>query len=147
MWFSEYEAFALLIGLRLMEHGWPQGFAVSLMRRIRPELAVEHARILKQDVHKLFDQEAIRRNAKAGDMAFDVTVPALLTIVSKSGAAKDEETAPHACAICRGPNEAMKFFWKVGGGTGAGTMFEIAGVAHRLAQALARTEPSRRGRS
>ena len=25
--FSEYEAFALLIGLRIMGHGWPQGFA------------------------------------------------------------------------------------------------------------------------
>jgi hypothetical protein len=33
VWFSEYEAFALLNGLRLMGHGWPQGFAVSVMRR------------------------------------------------------------------------------------------------------------------
>ena len=33
--FSEYEAFALLNGLRIMGHGWPQGFAVSIMRRVR----------------------------------------------------------------------------------------------------------------
>src|SRR4051794_30551106 len=33
--FSEYEAFALLIGLRIMDHGWPQGLAVSIMRRVR----------------------------------------------------------------------------------------------------------------
>ena len=34
VWFSDYEAFALLSGLRMMEHGWPQGFAVSVMRRL-----------------------------------------------------------------------------------------------------------------
>jgi hypothetical protein len=41
VWFSAYEAFALLNGLRLMAHGWPQGFAVSVMRRARAELEKE----------------------------------------------------------------------------------------------------------
>ena len=49
VWFSEYEAFSLLNGLRLMEHGWPQSFAVSIMRRVRADLEKDHARILKQD--------------------------------------------------------------------------------------------------
>jgi len=147
VWFSEYEAFALLNGLRLMGHGWPQSFAVSVMRRVRPKLEKEHARILKQDAHELFDQVAIRRDAKAGDMAFDVADPVLLTIVSKSGAVQNKETEPNACEICRGPGEAMKFFWKAGGGTGAGSMFELAAVAHRLMHVLSGTEPSRRGRS
>jgi hypothetical protein len=146
VWFSEYEAFALLNGLRLMGHGWPQGFAVSVLRRVRPELEKEHARILKQDAELLFDQDSIRRNAKAGDMAFDNTDPVLLTIVSKSGAAPNEQGEPHACAICRGPDEAMKFLWKAGGGAGAGTMFELVSVAHKLSKELARTEPSHRGR-
>src|SRR5262249_52657130 len=35
VWFSGYEAFALLIGIRLMGHGWPQGSAVSVMRLVR----------------------------------------------------------------------------------------------------------------
>src|SRR6516164_3105236 len=43
--FSEYEAFALLNALRIMEHGWPRGFAVSIMRRVRLHLEKEHARI------------------------------------------------------------------------------------------------------
>ena len=30
IWFSTSEAFALLTALRLMQHGWPQGFAVSI---------------------------------------------------------------------------------------------------------------------
>jgi uncharacterized protein (DUF1778 family) len=34
--------------LRILEHGWPQGFAVSIMRRVRLDLEREHARILRQ---------------------------------------------------------------------------------------------------
>ncbi len=146
VWFSSYEAFALLNGLRLMGHGWPQSFAVSVMRRVRPELEKQHARILKQDPKLLFDEEEIRRNAKEGDMAFDNTDPVLLTIVSKSGTAKKQGTDPNACAVCRGLSEAMKFIRKAGGGTSPWTMFELVGVAHRLANALSRTEPRRRGR-
>src|SRR3974390_1950233 len=58
--FSEYDAFALLNGLRIMEHGWPQSVAVSIMRCIRPDLEREHARTLRQDPNKLFDPQAIR---------------------------------------------------------------------------------------
>jgi hypothetical protein len=61
--FSEYEAFALLNGLRIMNHGWPQSFAVSIMRRVRVDLESEHARILRQKPDKLFDWEAIRSRA------------------------------------------------------------------------------------
>jgi len=145
VWFSEYEAFALLNGLRLMAHGWPQGVAVSIMRCVRPELEKEHLRILSQDRNWLFDQEAIRRNAKAGDMAFDNMDPVLLTIVSKGSAAPGERVEPHRCAICRGPHEATKFAWEASGG--GSSMFELVGVAHRLSEKLALTEPRRRGRS
>jgi hypothetical protein len=147
VWFSAYEAFSLLNGLRLMGHGWPQSFAVSVMRRVRPELEKQHARVLNQDPKWLFDQEAIRRNARAGDMAFDNQDPVLLTIVSKPGAVQNDETEPFACAVCRGPEEAHRFLWKAGKGVGAGTMFDLVGLAHRLANALSRTTPSQRGRS
>lgn len=60
IWFSEYEAFALLVGLGLMQHGWPQGFAVEVLRRVRPELERHHARILRQDPAELFDEQRIR---------------------------------------------------------------------------------------
>jgi hypothetical protein len=36
-----------------MEHGWPQGFAVSIMRRVRLDLEREHAPILQQCPDKL----------------------------------------------------------------------------------------------
>jgi hypothetical protein len=67
VWFSEYEAFALVTGLFLMRHGWPQSFAVSVMRRVRPELERQHARIMKLDPKKLFDQDVIMRNARPGE--------------------------------------------------------------------------------
>src|SRR5262245_10190919 len=63
IWFSSYEAFALLNGLQLMRHGWPQAKAVSVMRRVRPDLEEQHRRVLRHDRKWLFDQEAIRNNA------------------------------------------------------------------------------------
>jgi hypothetical protein len=147
VWFSEYEAFALLNGLRLMAHGWPQGVTVALMRRMRPGLEQQHARILKQDPKWLFDEEEIRRNAKEGDLAFDNLDPVLLTIVSSAGTIPSEHVQLRACAVCRGAREALQFAWKEGRGTGAWTMFDVVAVAHRLSSELARTEPRRRGRS
>jgi hypothetical protein len=145
VWFSEYEGFALLIGLLLMAHGWPQGFAVSVMRRVRAELEKQHARVLKQDANLLFDQEAIRRSAKPGDFAFDNTDPVLLAIVTKSAGSPNEEGEPLACAVFRGAKEAMKFLGEKR--AGPGTMLELVGLAHRFSKELARTEPRRRGRS
>jgi hypothetical protein len=144
VWFSDYEAFALLTGLRLMGHGWPQGFAVSVMRRVRRELEKQHGRILKLDKKSLFDEEAIRRDAKAGDMAFDNTAPVLLTIVSK-GDAPNAQNEPLDCSIREGPQEAMRWAWKASKGTYGFTMFELVGVAHSLANKLEHTEPRRRG--
>ncbi len=144
VWFSGYEAFAILTGLRLLGHGWTQGFAVSIMRRLRPLLEKEHARILKKDPKLLFDEEEIRRRARPGDMAFDVTDPVLLTLVSKIGTKPSDQTEPFAYAICRGPAEAMNFVRKEG--SGAATMFELVSVAHRLAALLTESEPNPRGK-
>ena len=93
----------------------------------------------KQDPKLLFDEEAIRRDAKEGDMAFNNTDPVLLTIVSKSGLSPSEQQEPQACPVCRGPEEAIKFDSEASRGAGGWTMFELVGVAHRLADALSRT--------
>jgi hypothetical protein len=144
VWFSEYECFALLNGLRLLGHGWPQGFAVLVLRQVRPELEDQHARIRKQDPKSLFDPAEIVRNARPGAMAFDNTDPVLLTIVSKPSGAPSKEGGPIACAVCQGEAAAVNFAREHG--AGAWTMFELATVAHQLSKALADTEPRRRGR-
>ena len=46
-WFSDYEAFALLIGLELMRLGWPQGLVVAVLRHVKPHFKEHHTRILK----------------------------------------------------------------------------------------------------
>jgi hypothetical protein len=145
VWFTEYEAFALVVALQLMGHGWPQGFAVSVLRRVRPEMEAQHSRILKQDPKWLFDQEEIRRNARAGDFAFDTVDPVLLVIVSKSGAPANEQQLCE-CAVRRGVDEAMKFAGQASDGRGLWTTFELATLAHRFSNALAKTVPRRRGR-
>ena len=140
IWFSSYEAFALLNGLRLMEHGWPQGSAVSVMRDVRPALEEQHKRILLHDPKWLFDKEAIRKNAREGDLAFDNQDPVLLAIAS------GQQGTPPECQICRGPRAAQIFFRQVGRKLGAMTTFELTTLAHRLEWELAKTEPRFRGR-
>jgi hypothetical protein len=81
--FSEYEAFALINGLRIMNHRWTQSFAVSIMRRVRGDLEREHARILRQDPGKLFDWEAIWAKAEEGEIPADNTDPVYLALASK----------------------------------------------------------------
>jgi hypothetical protein len=142
--FSEYDAFALLNGLRIMGHGWPQGFAVAIMRRIRPALEREHARILRQDLDKLFDQEAIRAAARPGDIAADNTDPVYLTLASKAQSAPDEIQAAPFSAVCRGYGKVSEFSRDVG--ASSVTMFEVVTFAHRLHRELMKTKPRRRGR-
>jgi hypothetical protein len=143
--FSEYEAFALLNALRIMEHGWPQGFAVSIMRRVRRELESEHARILRQHPDKLFDQQAIRARARPGDIAVDNIDPVFLTLASKAQRAADEGQPEPLSAVCRGLEEVSELSRDVG--ASSLTMFEIATLAHRLHQELMRAEPRHRGRA
>jgi hypothetical protein len=145
-WFSAYDAFALLTGVRLMRHGWPQGRVVSVMRRVRPELEEQHSRILEHNPEWLFNEEAIGKNARVGAPAFDNQDPVLLTVVSGSGPLAGQEGAFLECRICKGPGEASAFFRSVSRGRGAFTTFELTTLAHRLGWELEKTEPRSRGR-
>ena len=71
------------------------GFAVSIMRIIRAEFENEHARILKQNPYELFDERAIRKKARPGDIAVDNIDPVFLTLGSKTqGAREGTQIAP-----------------------------------------------------
>ena len=142
--FSEYEVFALLNGLRIMAHGWPQGFAVSIMRRVRPDLEREHARILRQDPGKLFDQAEILARARPGDIAVDNLDPVFLTLSSKGERAPEEGHTTPSSAVCRGFSKVSAFCREVG--ASSVTILEVVTLAHKLHEQLAITEPRRRGR-
>jgi hypothetical protein len=144
IWFSDYEAFALMTGLRLLQHRWPQTFAVALLRRLRSELEQEHARILKQDPAILFDEEAIRRIARPGDLYFGNTDPVILTIISNRPPAKaGNETPP--CGVFRGMRHVSEFLKQEA--AQSWTLLELVGPAHALLVQLSRAHPRKRGRS
>jgi hypothetical protein len=148
VWFSPYEAFALLVALLLLQHGWPQGAVVRIMRRLRPSLEPEHNRILSQDREQLFDLGEVSGQAAPGMIAVDNTDPVFIAIISGSGAEKgqaDGETSPKAVGTCRGQVELMKLMLQEAGTST--TVLEIVGQAHLLASRLANTKPRARGRS
>jgi hypothetical protein len=142
--FSEYEAFALVIGLKIRQHRWPQGSAVSIMRRVRLDLEREHARILRQNPAKLFDWEGIRAKARPGDIAVDNADPVFLTVASMTQHAPDEVQTPLLSAVFRGYDSVTKFSRRVG--ASSVTTLEVATLAHRLHAELMKAAPSRRGR-
>ncbi len=145
VWFSAYEAFALLNGLRLLGHGWPQSIAVTIMRRIRGDLELEHSRILKLNPEALLDQTVLQREAKEGGTAVSNTDPTFLTIVMRPGEKPDQRGMPKSCSVHRGVQNATEWARRESGQLGSFAMFELAGPAHFLARRLAATEPRRRG--
>jgi hypothetical protein len=141
VWFSPYEAFALLIAFNLLEHGFPQQKTVLALRRIRSALEREHKRILKLDPGILFDQDALRDKAAPGQMAVGSTDPVYLVITTeRKRAAKPLK----GITICRGDTELMLFMKAA---LASYTIFELTIPAHRLHYHLAKTEPSQRGRA
>jgi len=142
--FSDYEAFAVLVGLQLMRHGWPQGFPVKLLRGLRADLEGEHARILKQDPAELFDQVKLRQNARPGILVFDNTDPVFLAIVTPHPSLK-RGYEPLAHGVFRGTELLGRFLREKR--AEAYTFQEIATAAHILREHLSRTTPRKRGRS
>jgi len=139
--FSEFEAFALLIGVQLMRHGLPQRRVVSLLRRLRPELEWHHARILREDPSSLFDESLTRERAELGQMAVNNTNPTFFVVYSEQGSRESMSVA-----ICRGEREAFDLYHRCGPGY-AFTLTELVNFAHALSAALARATPQKRGRA
>ncbi|UQR65446.1 hypothetical protein LRP30_09465 [Bradyrhizobium sp. C-145] len=140
--FSEYESFALLIGLQMLNHRWPQKFVVESLRRIRPALERQHKKIMKLDRAKLFDPDQIRLQAKPGSPALATTSPVFLLIWSDQRTAEDpaptvEIFEDYSAAFKRGLE-------KPGRST---TWLELTRSAHALSEQLAKTRPRKRGRS
>jgi hypothetical protein len=139
--FSDYEAFALLIGLRLMRLGWPQGLAVAVLRRVKPALETHHARMLEQAPAQLSDEQR-RQQANPGDLVVDSTEPVFLVI---SSADREDRSGSNPAAICRGQEQLVRFIRAQGVGP-TWTVFELGNSVHALSSALAQTTPHKRGR-
>lgn len=144
IWFSAYEAFALYTALRLLEHGWPQTAAVSVLRRARPKLEPKHAEILRWDAAKLFDEKQIRKSAKAGMVATSTTRGVFLSIASRQGRPKDRHRDDTREVEILEESKVMPFLLREAGLSV--TNFELVAAAHNLNQTLLSTSPTSRGR-
>ena len=142
--FSEYEVFALLTGVRLLDHGFPQQSVVLLLRNIRTHLEKEHARILRLPAAGLFNQGEIRARAKSGQLAVNNQSPAYLVIAAKRPAGDDTQySMADDFEICRTEADMMRAINAKLGSTH--TIFETVTSAFSLHEKLALTEPKRRG--
>lgn len=141
VWFSNYEVFALLKAAILVQHGWSQGKAVSILRRARPALEAKHREILKLDPTELFDEKKIREAAKEGSLAVWSTRPVYLSIVSSTKDQSSDETMEVAVLeqseLVRLANRAPGTLM---------TMIELTRTAHDLQTVLRKTKPTKRGR-
>jgi hypothetical protein len=141
-WFTGYEAFALLTGLRLMRDRWPQGLVVAVLRRVKPELEQHHARVLRLDLPVLVDSDHIRQQARRGDLGISNTDPVFLVINSRG---REHDTGTNPAAICQGQAELMRFIKTWGPGQ-TWTVTELGTSIRALSLALAKTAPRKRGR-
>jgi hypothetical protein len=141
--FSSYEALALLVGLQLLEHGWPQSFAVAVLRRVRREFERQHVRFLNQDRKTLFDPDLIRQKARPGDLYVGNTDPVFLVIASGQEPTGSESVP--TVSICRGTDEVAKFARKVA--ARSWTLLELVTSAHSLSTELSKVKARKRGRS
>ncbi len=142
-WFSGYGVFALLMGLRLLQHGWPQRFAVALLRYIRPELEKHHGQILQRDSTEISDPRRMQAQPMEGDLATPGSDPVFLAIRGKD---REDQLRPVA-EICRGQGELMNALLRNHEVGQTWTTFELANSARALDSELAKTVPRRRGRS
>ena len=143
--FSAFEAFALMTAWRFLEHEWPQRSVVQILRQVRYELEQEHARILKLDPSALFDEDAIRRTARPGDIYTGSTDESFLVVVSRMGTELGDASWSRSARVCRGQGELMTYI-KRGGVGQTSTYFGLTRPAFALQSELDKTAPSKRGR-
>jgi hypothetical protein len=142
--FSEYEAFALLTGVRLLDHGFPQQGVVSLLQHVRPEFEREHARILRIKTPGLFEQTKINAAARPGQIATSNSEPGFLVIEThRTKDGKIPAEGGDGFHLCKNEAEMMR---AVKSKLGTHTIFETVTSAVALHHHLSETEPRPRGR-
>jgi hypothetical protein len=142
--FSEYEAFALMLGFLLLDHRWPQRFVLDTMRGIRPDLEQEHRRILRLNPESLFDKEGVRRATQSGNVDAGNADPAFLLIVSDRRTGDRSSGGPYA-RIFQDTLSAFKFQLEKAGRSC--TWLELVTPAWTLRNHLVNSIPRSRGRT
>lgn len=154
IWYSSYAAFALYLGFRLMDAGFPQSAAVAFLRRIRPDLEKENARILRLKPKALIDHSPAKdldSETARGMLVRKIVNMAFLVVPAGDPAGvffdKSQDGGRPSANICRGPKRLAEVMQDLAapGGVPLITM-ELVNPAHQLQHWLDRIPPVSRGR-
>jgi hypothetical protein len=136
--FSFADACALFIGMRMLEHGWPQNFVVSSLRPVRADLSRRHEAILRRPVQ-------LRKTLpEAGEVEFGGPTSDFLLVVSDMRAARNKSSEPYL-RLFDSETEAFKFQLEEAGRSCS--WFSLEGPARILHQQLSTSLPRKRGRA
>ncbi|MDR6303304.1 hypothetical protein GGQ85_000987 [Nitrobacter vulgaris] len=136
--FSEINAFALLVGIGMLKHGWPQSFVVSHLRQAHEELASRHRAILS-----VTPRPPKQGVGEPGEMAFSYpNSPFLLVVSDKKTGHPDKGSY---VMFFDDHEAAFRFQMKEVGRSCS--WFALEGIARALHEHLIRSLPKPRGRS
>ena len=142
--FTDYEVFAVMAAIILLEHGIPQAKVVGILQQVRSDFEAAHREILRMDRRELFDVQAVQAKAQPAMLAADNIAPVYLAFV-KIDAGKG--TVRATVSVCRGWDALTKFIKQHSVPGSGATFFEFVRLMHTLASHLAETRPLKRGRS
>lgn len=160
--FSAYSVLALLVALRLMSCGLPQGRAVYTLRRFREPLEQEHRRMSEVDIASLLDIKGTVVSSANADgrekliakgnvvesiesMVFFCVHADLEAVgeVTRTVAGRD---GPRPDNICRGRKELERRIALDAYGQSPTLVVELMNSFIQLNHLLSKTAPARRGR-
>jgi hypothetical protein len=147
--YTGYDAFALLLGLQLLEANVPQLAVIRLLRSIRPNLQYEHKQVFPHLPRLLAGGNIkLENKIKAGQMVKD---PAkMIFVVISSGAGADilsvagEDNSP--ANIVRSPEKLVSMVAHLTRISPPVLVFELVNSVLQLAYWLNRAPSIRRGR-
>ena len=125
----------------MLEHGWPQGFAVSTLRRVRSDLEVAHRRILRTEGRSQF---AVMPDQGPGSLVQTHSRREFFLIVSDSQTEPRSASSKPYARLFRDQETAFRFQLERPGRSC--TWLELVTPALALHRQLQQIEPRKRGR-
>lgn len=88
--FSEFNGQALYLAIRMMAHGWPQNFVVSILRECRGELSKRYEVALTTALGQM-----TQTKPRAGELALSHPLSSFLLIISDEKAVNSDRKSPY----------------------------------------------------
>jgi hypothetical protein len=148
--YTRYDAFAMLLGLRLLDNNVPQMAVIRVLRRIRLDLQAEFERILRISPEVFTQgQHGVEAKVKAGLLVQDPAKLVFLALPSGAGAEafyrRQHDGTLELANIAHSSEELVEFVAYLTRVSPPALVFELVNPAHQLAWWLERAPLIRRG--